>query len=256
MTSLTEFEVLCRKRGAQPDALFEEMIERVYRRRLAERPGSAIDLGAHKGRHLFPLADAVGEGGVVCGFEPIPELAESLMSQVDRARNVIVFPYAAGAALQQTQFTVVANAPAYSGLRERRIFNPSVAAAMSVRTIPVIVVPLDTALRAFSGFAVMKLDLEGGEFDALRGARSLIARDRPWIVLEHGWHAAETYGYARDEFFAFFEALDYEVTDCLGAPFDADAESFPWYLWATPVGDDAREWIREAASTVTEENPR
>jgi len=60
----------------------------------------------------------------------------------------------------------------------------------------------------------MKLDLEGGEFDAFLGADETISLSRPLIVSEFGGHkTASTYGFAEGDFFEFFEQKDYSLFD-------------------------------------------
>jgi len=60
---------------------FEQMLEDYYREVLG--PGEAcIDVGAHVGRHTFPMAHCVGSKGRVFAFEPIPAIAAQLRSSI------------------------------------------------------------------------------------------------------------------------------------------------------------------------------
>jgi hypothetical protein len=75
----------------------------------------------------------------------------------------------------------------------------------------------------------MKLDLEGGELHALRGAKLLIRKQKPVIAFECGRiDAARTSGFASEEFFALFEQLGYDIYDLFGELFGPAQFQLPW----------------------------
>jgi FkbM family methyltransferase len=226
----------CASCGKAADAVFERIIESFYGAHLS--PGDvAVDIGAHAGRHLLPLSEVVGPRGRVIGFEPLPRLCLALLEKVAPLGNVVVFPYALGRSNQVSSFTEIENAPAYSGIRQREIFNQDVLRNLKVNRFPSLVARADTALSAFVGVRFIKIDVEGGELDVLVGAEGILLRDRPAIAFEHGWSAAQTYGYSRDDFFGFFARCGYRLLDCLAEPFDATTADAPWYLFAFPQED-------------------
>jgi hypothetical protein len=82
--------------------------------------------------------------------------------------------------------------------------------------IQVITVPVTTIdellMHEKTHLSFIKLDLEGGEFCALLGARQLISKHHPIIVFENGLEWTRQYwDYTRDEFFHFFEEIGYDV---------------------------------------------
>lgn len=85
----------------------------------------------------------------------------------------------------------------------------------------------------------IKLDLEGGEFDAFRGASRTLERDRPLLVFESARKpAADAYGYDVDAWFAIFENAGYDLWDILGRRFSRAAFEMtiaPWYLVGLPA---------------------
>jgi hypothetical protein len=83
----------------------------------------------------------------------------------------------------------------------------------------------------------VKMDLEGGEYDSLRGAAEMLRSAKPpLIVFENGRRAsAELYGYSPDDWFELFTNAEYQIFDLFGRPFTKNdwlTESVPWYFIA------------------------
>lgn len=215
--------------------LFEQITRSIYETLLS--PGdAAIDVGANHGMHTFPMAQAVGPTGLVIAFEPIPTVAEALRQRVatECAGVVDVQQLALSNRTGIADFHCVEANHGYSGLQAKNYpFEPL------TKLIKVQVDRLDHRLGALASRSVrfIKLDIEGGEFDALRGGEDLLRRHRPLVVFENSKRAAaESYGYSKSDFFEFFASLGYELRDILGCPLLPDHwNSFgPWYSLACP----------------------
>jgi hypothetical protein len=139
----------------------------------------------------------------------------------------------------------VRNHLAYSGLRLRDTPTPP-----RVERLEVACVTLDTLLAGRQGLGLIKLDLEGGEFHALLGARETLARQRPAVIFECARRqTAALYGYSRDDYFGFFETIGYRLLDLLGDPFgpaDWERGLDPFYRVAVPRGSGAEARARQA----------
>ncbi len=84
------------------------------------------------------------------------------------------------------------------------------------------VTTIDALLPAAEKVSFIKLDLEGGEFKALKGARSLIARNSPLIIFEHGGQvSAEFSNDSLDDYQAFWAAHGYRLFDLFGRRYRA-----------------------------------
>ena len=80
-----------------------------------------------------------------------------------------------------------------------------------VRRIHVPLRRLDSLVSHETGVDVIKLDIEGAELAALRGAEQLVARCRPLILFESGPHASDDAEAQLRELYDWFAQHDYEV---------------------------------------------
>ncbi|WP_372620497.1 FkbM family methyltransferase [Falsiroseomonas sp.] len=213
-TLAEQYAQLRERRAAGRPVAFEALLRAFYGGFL--RPGDiALDLGAFKGTHTLPLAEAVrGEGGAVHAFEPNPDLAAALRRRCAHPALVHVTLHEAAAGLEdgEADFVLALDSPGYSGLRQREYDRPD----MRTRTIRVRSARLDTELAGLERLAFIKADLEGGEFDALRGGAALIARTRPAIGFEFGRRSYSAYGVDPGAVFDWFAGQGYLLFDILG----------------------------------------
>ena len=216
---------------------YEEILEQVYRQ-FVSQGDICIDAGAHKGRHTMPLASLVGEEGKVVAYEPIPDLAQRLAKrgQSKWPNTIEVMQKALSKAPGSKEFCVATQFLGYSGLKERDYPDET-----EIDRIEVEIVTINDEFRNRGPVRFIKLDLEGGEFDALRGAANVLSRDRPLLGFEFGRQdAADRYGYTKKDFFDFFADIDYEVVDAFGEVFDErywEVEPFPFYFFGFPNDD-------------------
>lgn len=223
---------------------FELIIRRVYEAILS--PGdTAVDGGACGGIHTFPMAERVGVTGRVHAVEAHPVHAEGLTKKVEAKslKQVTMHAVALSNEAGVGEFVCVKTHPSRSGLRKLDLsFLP---VPVETETIQVKRVRLDDIVPAeTTSWRFCKLDLEGGEYHALMGGRSVIAKHRPFIVFENGREvAAGPYGYTSDDWFALFERLNYAVFDLFGRPFTSanwrGGRRIPWYCMA--VGRNSRD---------------
>jgi FkbM family methyltransferase len=144
--------------------------------------------------------------GTHLAFEPLPHLAAHLRRAFPQVR---VHEAAVSDQSGSAEFVHVENDPAYSGLRERLYDRPDPVLAR----IPVTVVRLDDVVAEAQPVHFVKLDIEGGEFHALRGAVRTIARARPVIVFEAGPRSTGQYGVGADAMYHLIGArLGYRLS--------------------------------------------
>jgi FkbM family methyltransferase len=173
----------------------------VMRRHLREE-SSCIDIGANEGEILRNMTKLSPRGRHVA-FEPIPHLAAKLQANFP---GVAVYEAACADRSGVADFVVVENAPAYSGLRRRIYDRPDA----KLSTIQVRVVRVDDLVT--HPIALIKIDVEGGEYHALLGAERTIRTSRPVVVFEAGANGTGQYGVEPEDFTSFFDRLGYHVS--------------------------------------------
>lgn len=224
----------------------EQIIERFSRNWV--RPGHrALDVGAGIGRHFFPLAECVGPEGELIGFEPVQALSIRIEAEIGRrefGRNIRIETAAVSNKAGRAPFFEVTSAPALSGLRRR----PELAADMQVRETETEVTTIDAVL-GNDPVRFVKLDVQGGEFNAFRGATNTMLRSRPVFAFEDGrGSSAKSYGYTMAEFYDFFAGVEYQILDIFGFTTTIAMERYPgpWNFFAVPF-----ERLEEAQTALT-----
>lgn len=162
--------------------LYEPETLQLMRKRL--RPGDVmVDVGANCGLYTLVAAQAVGASGRIIALEPSPREFERLERNVGLNGLRQVRCIAAAAADQAGQATLSVAQPPFAGHNTlgRRFAYAAVALAEQ-RTVPAIT--LDGLLRDEIRCDLIKLDIEGAELSALRGAAASLARLRPALLVE------------------------------------------------------------------------
>ncbi len=161
--------------------VFEPEVAAAFRQVL--RPGMAVvDIGANIGFFSMLSASLVGASGAVLAVEPNPE--NGRMIEASRRLNgfaqVTLAQVAAGRALG----VLVLNTTHSNGTTSEPAEDPG--ALLQARTVPC--VPVDALVAASwpaeRRVGLLKVDVEGAEYNALLGAQGVIGRDRPAIVSE------------------------------------------------------------------------
>jgi FkbM family methyltransferase len=170
-----------------------------YAYRLLEsvlQPNSnCIDIGCHKGEILDWMI-RFAPHGIHHGIEPIPYLFKALNEKYTQS-NIHLHALALSDNAGKLNFNVVKNAPAYSGIRQRKyaIQNPD------VEVIEVNVQRLDDIIPAQQAVRLIKIDVEGAELDVLKGATRILKECRPYVMFEFGLGSAEFYNASPEAMF-------------------------------------------------------
>jgi FkbM family methyltransferase len=145
--------------------------------------GVVWDVGAHVGFYTLLAARLVGPAGRVVAFEPFPRNQAFLHRHIDlnALGNVDVIEAAVGEKCGPGSFSEGGNSSTGS------LFGVSDGIAVRVVT-------LDSMLSNAASRPphVIKMDIEGGELEALRGADELLSTSRPAIFL--ATHSRELHG--------------------------------------------------------------
>jgi FkbM family methyltransferase len=161
------------------------------------RPGWVVyDLGAHVGFYSLLGSVLVGEGGCVVAFEPNPRNLHYLKQHIklNHVKNVIVYEAAVTDVSGSAHFAATTS---LSGHLSEGAHD----------TLTVSAIKLDDLYAEGKLLApqMIKMDVEGGEVAALRGATHVLSDCRPVILL--GTHGLGVL----DECSSFLKELNYSV---------------------------------------------
>jgi FkbM family methyltransferase len=180
--------------ASPPDALDAEVDDAIrlqryerneadFMRRVVQRGDSVIDLGAHVGVHTVLLADLVGPRGSVMAVEPCHAHLVRLASAVETAGAADgVTIVAAAAADEDGERSLLVSAPGQASRHAWLMPAGREAGPLDVREC-VRAVRVDDLPRS-RRVTFMKIDVEGAESLALRGAWRLLASDRPVLLVD------------------------------------------------------------------------
>jgi FkbM family methyltransferase len=233
---------------------FEDVLEMIYSR-IIKKGDLVIDIGAHSGRHTKPIASLVGKTGKVLAFEPNPTARDWLSANVGgeiKKGIVSVFPYAVSNVAQKTNFIIANERPEESGLKQRQYNGPTTTTITVVETIL-----LDSLLNEMKeGLTFIKLDVEGAEFDALKGAREVLKIHRPVVAFEFGEQSYKPYDVEPGDVYEFFSCLNYRIYSIHGEKLDketfvnASKVQIFWDYLACP--EESAELIENVFMGITE----
>ena len=174
-------------------------------RRVLRKNSNCIDVGAYKGRILSCMV-AIAPAGTHHAFEALPAFAAQLRECYP---EVQVHEFAVSDKQGDADFLYVQNRPTYSGLR-RRIYDHD---DPQIVTIKVATARIDDVIPDNAPIAFIKIDVEGGEYHAIKGAVATIRRWQPVIVLEAGGKSTGQYGVTPAAFYQLIaKTLGYDLS--------------------------------------------
>ncbi|MEX2110694.1 MAG: FkbM family methyltransferase [Gemmatimonadaceae bacterium] len=180
-------------------------------------PGDVVlDIGANTGTHTVIFSHLVGKSGKVLAFEPVPASFERLQANLarrSRFANVSAFQVAIGNPASRHEGTTIivpGEDPTQASLRVQT--GGSWAAGPDFReySCPLTSIDAEVSDAALSRLDFLKMDIEGGELDALKGAARALSTHRPFIYSEvyEKWTAG--FGYTSADLFALLRSLGYD----------------------------------------------
>jgi len=186
---------------------YEYKKQQALRRVIA--PGDVVyDLGANVGYYTLLASVLVGDRGHVYSFEPLPTNVAVLKRHIamNQIHNCTVLEVAVASTDGEARFDPSARGD---------LAHFSSQGSETVRTAS-----LDSLLEhaALRPPRVMKIDIEGAEFDALRGAARTIETHRPTILL--ATHGADVH----QRCVQFLRERDYSVESLTSEPVESSAE--------------------------------
>jgi FkbM family methyltransferase len=147
--------------------------------------GTFIDVGAHIGYYSLKAAGMVGRNGHVLAIEPNPQTLPKLRGNIEAsdARTVSVWPVACAESESTLQLYAAprSNTGESSLSKENASQEGSGVTAYSVRARPLDAIVKEAKLERVD---MIKIDVEGAEYEVLKGAGQTLTEYRPVLIIE------------------------------------------------------------------------
>lgn len=238
--------------------LAEVIIENLIKK-FCSKESIVIDCGVADGRFLKIFSNIVNNLGYVLGFEPIPHIFNIQNKNFSEKNNVLL--------MQQCVSNENINNVSFFYAKDRRWVSSLSSDHLEqydVEELTVSVTTIDDEIKNIKKdndliVSFIKLDIEGAEFNALLGSRATLTEDKPFIVFENSLQdAAISFKYTSDQFFKFFEEMNYSLYDIFGTPvtfslWDKVGQNIGWNFVAIHNEDVRLVEFKESLSSIIEE---
>jgi FkbM family methyltransferase len=165
-----------------------------------------VDVGANFGQMSLIFSDWVGPNGLVYSIEADDYIHHVLSKNVTNNGKSNVRPIFAAA------FDTLGKTLLYprQDFKEHRAYgsyglDPTAAEGRSVPTITIDSLAIDRDV------SVVKVDIQGSDLLALRGARETIAKHKPVIIFEFEEELQHNFGTTLGQYMEFVNSIDYRI---------------------------------------------
>ncbi|MDI9643801.1 MAG: FkbM family methyltransferase [Candidatus Verstraetearchaeota archaeon] len=180
-------------RDVESFVILRENTEKMFNRYLTPKKGDVfLDVGAHIGKYTIKIAKIVGSKGKVIAIEADPNNFDLLKRNVEinKLENVTLFNIAAWNSACKLTF-YKGDSSGHGTVKGNRQFGKFVLDAR----------PIDALLKG-EKVDWVKIDVEGAEYEVLKGAIQTIKISRPKLIVE-------VFPQNRETVFGFMKELDY-----------------------------------------------
>lgn len=182
-----------------------EVREFIFLHRYLKKEMVALDIGANLGEYTLFMAKRLPLGRVF-SFEPMKDICHLLRENVtlNNFNNVTIFEYGLSDK-NQTMFLHEID----DGNEGLGTFYPG--AKKSTRAEEILLRSLDQKFPSFdvARLDFIKMDVEGAELFALKGAKNTIQKFRPLVMVEISEENYRAAGYATSDVMNYFNELNY-----------------------------------------------
>ncbi|GAB3927732.1 FkbM family methyltransferase [Mucilaginibacter myungsuensis] len=160
---------------------YEDEINKLIR--VSLKPGfAALDIGANIGLQSIRMSQSCGADGKVYSFEPLQHIHQKFSRNIalNNCQNIQLFPFALSDSDGETTVNIdeqTWNQGAFSLNQESN--------GKSQQTITIKAGDTLSEIAALQRLDLIKIDVEGYEFQVLRGLKDTLRKHRPRIIFEY-----------------------------------------------------------------------
>lgn len=176
-----------------------------------------IDVGANVGAHAVFFSHLTGPHGKVIAFEPLPRNLEAMRSLFERRQryaNVTVIEAAVGNpadGLERTELLIPGSDATQASLKSQSAGSWSASVDVEKAVCAFTSLDRDVVVNTLDRLDFIKIDVEGGELDVLRGAARTISLHRPVIYCEAYENWTRSFGYGPADLISFVRSMGYQT---------------------------------------------
>lgn len=169
---------------------------------------NALDIGCNIGLQSLRMSQCVAGNGKVYAFEPLIYLQEKCKKNIllNKADNITLFPYALSDGESVADFSI-----------DRNLWNQGTFSLNNKPDGPekqVVNIKIGdnlSEIQQLTSLALIKIDVEGFEYQVLRGLKQTLQKHRPRIIFEYDEHYWVDNGQNIGDCYAFLQILGYTL---------------------------------------------
>lgn len=185
---------------------YDRLVSRILKE-YCTKTSNCVDIGSHEGEFL-DLFIKISPEGTHFAFEPLPGLFKQLITRFMKYSNCHIYNYALSNENGTTPFNHVISNPAYSGIKKRKYDRENERDEMIIVTKK----KLDDVIPANTRIDILKIDVEGGEYDVLAGSKNILANFHPLLIFEFGIGGSDVYGVTPEKMFDLLNKTGYHIS--------------------------------------------
>jgi FkbM family methyltransferase len=142
------------------------------------------DVGANIGLFSLCAAKISGPEGRVVSFEPSPEVFRLLSENVENCSSIVALRYGVGNSESVAELASQGTSSAASFVEEVTLLSQHYHKEVPIVKTKVSMRKLDSLIDSLPLPNLVKVDVEGFELEALKGAKRLLESVRPFLIIE------------------------------------------------------------------------
>src|ERR1700744_2738401 len=186
---------------------YEDEINKLIRISL-KTGGNALDIGANIGLQSIRMSQCAGESGRVYAFEPLQYLQEKFNRNIslNKAGNVTLFPFALADEESEADFTINK-----SSWNQGTFSLSNKSDGAETQHVAIKVADNIPEIQNLDTLQLIKIDVEGFEYQVIKGLKQTIQKHKPRIIFEYDDNYWAGTGQKIEDCYSFLQSLGYTL---------------------------------------------
>ena len=189
------------------DGTYEDEINKIIR--ISLKPGGvALDIGGNIGLQSIRMAQAIGPQGMVYAFEPLHYLQKKFSKNIslNRLGNVTLLPFALSNTEAETEMKINSNS-----WNQGTFSISNTAGGTETQLVTIKVADELPEIKELDRLHLIKIDVEGFEYQVLQGLKLTIQKHKPRIIFEYDANYWQANGQNITDCYNFLRSFNYTL---------------------------------------------